>query len=112
MPETDRADIAAAKSGNGDVPGEGDWLQNLMHRLLRRCHYVDVLDTAGRYWHVETVFAQAAKMKLDGLANFPLDILDGATRGYAAGKIRDVCGVVALGLLDHDGVTHSAPLSG
>jgi len=31
----DRADVAAAKAGSGDVPGKGDWLQNLMHRLLR-----------------------------------------------------------------------------
>jgi predicted dehydrogenase len=67
---------------------------------------VDVLDLARGSWDGKTVLAHAFEVKGDRIANLALSLLDRGARGHAARQVRDVRGVVALCLLDDDGVPH------
>jgi len=69
----------------------------------------DVLDLAGGLWDRLTILAHTFEMEGDGLTDFSFGFLDGHSSGDAAREVRDVGGVVALGLLDDDCVLHFAP---
>src|SRR5262249_17534284 len=70
------------------------------------CTHFDVVHLALRSRNGYTVFAHALEMKLDGLADLSLHLLQRLSRGNAARKVRDIGRVVVLGLLDHDRVSH------
>jgi hypothetical protein len=67
---------------------------------------LDVLDAAGRRRDRHAVLPQPFEVKLDGLADLQFDFLDRFAGSDAAGQVGHIGGVVAFGLLDHDGVAH------
>ena len=67
----------------------------------------DVLDLAGRRRDGQTILAHAFNMQPNSLANLTLDFCHCGARRYTAWKIRNVGRVVALGLLNHDGIAHT-----
>ena len=66
------------------------------------------VDRSPTWRNRETVFAKTLEMEHDGLANFGFDFRKSCARRDAAREIRNVCGVVAFRLFDHDRVAQTS----
>ena len=99
------------------MEGLGAWPQLLGTRLscspaTSLCRDLDVFDLTLRRRNRQSVFAQTFKVERNGFADLGFNLGDGGTCSDAAWKVRDVSGVIAFGLLNHDGVSHSARTGG
>lgn len=70
----------------------------------------DVLHLTRRSRNRQTVLAKTFDMKDNGLANLCFNFRDCGACGNTTGKVRHICRVVALGLLNNDCVAHTTSL--
>lgn len=70
----------------------------------------DIIHLTRRRRNRQTVLAKAFDVKDNGFANFCFNLSDCGACGNATGKVRHIGRVVALGLLNNDGVAHTTSL--
>lgn len=83
----------------------------LLHTMDYQLYsHFNILHPTGARWHGQPIFAQAIKVKSDGITNFRFDFGGGCSRGNASRQIGNICRVTAFGLLDNDCVAHATSL--
>jgi hypothetical protein len=75
--------------------------------LARLRRNVDVLDLARWCRDRHAVFPHAFDVEGNSVADLTLDLRHGGTRSDTTGQVWNVGRVVALGLFNHDGITHT-----